>query len=240
MDGRKAINLIGISGRIESGKDTLARLIKCATFNYSTERALIQIKGFDSIKYWDIMKFATKLKQITCLLTGCTMEQLEDQEFKNSRMGPEWNTRIEISEDTYEIRGMTYREFMQKLATEGMRDKVHPNIHINGLFSSYHKPCGDADLEIGSILYNPSKWIITDVRFLNEAQAIVNHGGILIRISRGDVDDWRNARDLHPSEILLDNWSSKVKPWDYYIKNTGTLEDLYKEAYKIVETFKLA
>ena len=30
----------------------------------------------------EIKKFADKLKDIVCLLIGCTREQLEDQEFK--------------------------------------------------------------------------------------------------------------------------------------------------------------
>lgn len=39
---------------------------------------------------WKIKKFADKLKDIVCLLIGCTREQLESQEFKSSPLGNEW------------------------------------------------------------------------------------------------------------------------------------------------------
>jgi hypothetical protein len=60
-------------------------------------------------------------------------------------------------------------------------------------------------------------WIITDTRFPNEAQAIKDAGGIIIRVTRpgiGPVND-------HPSETGLNQWK-----FDYEIQNDGTLENL--------------
>lgn len=59
--------------------------------------------------------------------------------------------------------------------------------------------------------------IITDLRFPNEAQAIKDLGGLLVRIDRpGQV------AGTDPAEVSLDSWTD----WDKIINNSGTLNDL--------------
>ena len=62
-------------------------------------------------------------------------------------------------------------------------------------------------------------WIITDVRFPNEAQAIKEREGLIIRVVRNSVA--ADKVNLHPSETALDDY--KV---DQIITNDGTLEEL--------------
>ena len=45
-------------------------------------------------------------------------------------------------------------------------------------------------------------WVITDVRFNNEAEAIKERGGLLIRVNRPDA----NSSDTHISETELDEY----------------------------------
>jgi len=104
------MSIIGISGRIGSGKDTVGEIIK---------KLCLTNKGPE----FEIKKFAGKLKTIASLLTGIPIEKWEDQEFKNLEMPEGWN--------------MTYRTFLQKLGTEGMRIGVHENVWCNALFSDY-------------------------------------------------------------------------------------------------------
>lgn len=64
------------------------------------------------------------------------------------------------------------------------------------------------------------RYVISDVRFPNEADYIKARGGILIRISRpgtGPVND-------HPSETALDGTTA-----DFYIVNDGTLPELHSK-----------
>jgi hypothetical protein len=61
--------LIGISGKIGVGKDTIGTII---------QGLLLTNKNQSS----DIKKFAGKLKQTASLLTGVPVEKFEDQEFK--------------------------------------------------------------------------------------------------------------------------------------------------------------
>lgn len=99
INGNSKINLIGISGKLQSGKDLTANII----------RYLIQQKRIgevhtwenwidwtyqDDLEYkgdWQIKKFAYKVKQILSLLTGITVEAFEKEEVKNGYLGKEWN-----------------------------------------------------------------------------------------------------------------------------------------------------
>ena len=62
--------LIAISGRKQSGKNTVAKIINQLTNNKYEEKC-----------------FADKLKDIICILINCTREQLEDESFKNTELG---------------------------------------------------------------------------------------------------------------------------------------------------------
>ena len=168
--------IIGISGKIGSGKDSLADLI--IKHNNQFEKK----------------SYAYKLKKIGSLLTGTEESLWFTQEGKNIYL-PEWN--------------MTIGRFQQLLGTEAMRVGLHPNTWIISLF---------ADLK------EDSKWVITDVRFKNEAYAVKERGGFLIRIE-GDPAKVRanSTRDMsHPSETDLDDFTG----WDSIYKNVGTLANL--------------
>lgn len=89
--------IISISGKINSGKDTIGKILQILLNNphLNNEGVLSFLKkdiNFDSPYYknWQIKKFADKLKDIVCILLSCTREQLEDREFKEKELGEEW------------------------------------------------------------------------------------------------------------------------------------------------------
>lgn len=166
--------IIGISGKIGSGKDTVASIIQYLTSKHTGIHILKELKPFSNImsykqysegfkthnyveSSWEIKKFAAKLKQIVSLLTGCTVEDLEDQGFKNKPLGEEWDKFISMKpisvysietpldqirpensigiETKYEV--LTYRTLLQKLGTDIMRDQIHQNVWVNALFADY-------------------------------------------------------------------------------------------------------
>jgi len=59
--------------------------------------------------------------------------------------------------------------------------------------------------------------IITDLRFPNEARAIVEYDGLLVKINRDGL-----PQGTDPAEVDLDDWEN----WDYVVANNGTLQDL--------------
>lgn len=232
--------IIGINGKIGSGKDTVGKIIQWLT-KPEPDGQYIGFQTYDDytlekLSPFKIKKFAGKLKQIASLLTGIDVEKFEDQDFKKLDMTPEW--------------GMTYREFLQKLGTEAMRNGLHTNVWVNALFADY-KPFGktfkDVSPVTGVVTFDTvgihPNWIITDMRFPNEMEAVLEKGGITIRVVRPKVeslvDKMRPYSDSvhygipmpeeHPSEIALDGHTMH-----YEIINNGTIEDLVEKVREVL------
>jgi hypothetical protein len=230
--------IIGINGKMGSGKDTAGSIIQYLTL--CKEHNIIDLSYDEFVNstgwlpYWEIKKFAGKLKQIASLLTGIPVEKFEDQEFKKVILGEEWGTvrhnplnNIEPFAKFQFNELMSVREFLQRLGTEAMRDGLHTNIWVNALFADYiSKPefLGSAYEESGKTEIYPN-WIITDMRFENELEAVVKHKGITIRVVRPG----RTLTGTHPSETSLDGFIMH-----YEIINDGTIEDLVEKVREIL------
>ena len=222
----KTPHIIGISGKIGTGKYTVAKLINIICKNPDFSDATVEHfyhNGKFISNTWDVKKFAGKLKHIASILTGIPEYKFEDQEFKKALLGPEWgntstNTPLNSIEPFKDIEFnnlMSVREFLQKLGTEAMRKGLHDNTWVNALFASY---------------YSGSRWIITDVRFENEADAIRSRKGLLIRMVRNNAE----VNSDHPSEIGLDKYE-----FDVYLINNGTLQDLIPKVRELVNLYEL-
>lgn len=93
--------IIGISGKIGSGKDTIGKIIQYLVWRNAFKEEILTEQGEKNFELyrnsltpddssWQIKKFADKLKETICLWTGCTREQLEDADFKDSEIGEDW------------------------------------------------------------------------------------------------------------------------------------------------------
>jgi dephospho-CoA kinase len=173
--------IIGVSGKIGSGKDVIGLCVK---------------NDYD----YTVIKFADKIKQIACLMTNTPMDLQTSQRGKASMLD-DW--------------GMTVREFQQKLGTDAVRDGLHKDSWVLATLSHY-KPN-----------YN---WVVTDTRFINEAQRIQKLGGINIRVERPNNPFPESS---HPSEKELDNYI-----FDYTVINDGSIDDLYKKIHSIMSFIK--
>jgi len=209
------MSIIGISGKIGSGKDLSGQIINyLSTVDHPSfiefrARHVYSSQLLGNPKY-EYKKFADKIKDTLCLWLGCTREQLENRKYKEASLGPEWDD-------------LTPRKILQLLGTEYGRKIIHPNIWVNSLFSDYKEN---------------SNWIITDVRFPNEVEGIKNRGGKVFRIERSIAlrSHYRSEDDLlvngtvedihkynHTSETSLDGY----KHFDDVLTNSGSLEKLY-------------
>lgn len=134
-------------------------------------------------------------------------------------------TQIEsIAELVSEI--LTPRKLLQLLGTECGRNIIHPNIWVNALMKDYvpeKEYIGHGDYTE----WEPS-WIITDVRFPNEAAAIKSKGGIIIRINRNKrtSDRWQ---EFYPAIRVLDpdGWNRQNYQFSWF-EEYITLEE-YKD-----------
>ena len=210
------------------------------------------IEGHHNSKF-EIKKFAGKLKQIASLLTGIPVEKFEDQEFKKTYLEEEWGTvrsnpmnAIPIFEDVGFNELMSIREFLQKLGTEAIRDGLHPNAWVNALFADYKSKRellqadgtwieSDTDEVDFAVSIKYPNWIITDMRFPNELEAVEEREGITIRVHRDLYDGKaRISKNLHPSETAIDD-----AKFDYEIINDGSMEDLIEKVRQILITEKI-
>lgn len=102
-------------------------------------------------------------------------------------------------------RGKEYpevRRFLQVLGTEGGREHLGENVWV--------------DPVMRQVQSQPGLYVITDVRFPNEFDAISEAGGFLIKLTREG-----SGTGKHSSETALDG-----ARWDRIIQNDGTINDL--------------
>ena len=243
-------SLIGISGKMGSGKDTLSIVL-----NYLADK-----DAPDSIGRWDQSvedfvyknkKYSEKLKYMVCFLIGCSRSDLEDRDFKEKHLGEDWivhwykdnKGRKSLTKTALEAVNhpdaatigqdmLTPRKLLQLIGTEAGRQIIHPNIWVSALFADYKKIAYNWDCDGNTTVEGYPNWIITDVRFTNEAQAIKDRGGILIRINRHQyLENGLGIRkDEHLSETALDDYDG----FDYVIENNSdSVADLVEQVKQL-------
>ncbi len=217
--------ILGISGFAGSGKDTIG--------DY-----LVSQHGWSGK-----MSFARNLKDMCKAVFNLTEHQVSDHDGKkfifpqpikfadthvnlllawmcrtHETSGFTKEHRAEILQMLSDSRGRVFRtprEIMQFVGTDFCRTII-PTYHI--------------DIIKQKLLANEGNWIITDVRFPNEAETLQLLSGLIIRVERpGLVVSEEVIR--HPSETALSDWK-----FDAVILNdVERVEDLYLKVDKFLE-----
>lgn len=144
--------LIGIGGKIGSGKDLLGELI---------------VKDDPSFK---IKKFGENLKRVCQIVTG--FDDQWSQDGKSTYL-PEWDK--------------TVREIQQIVGTDLFRRHLNNDTWIISLLSKFSYQ---------------DNWVITDVRFPNEINSILDRGGKVVYIDRPNNP---YPKSNHISELSFSN-----------------------------------
>ncbi len=112
----------------------------------------------------------------------------------------------------------TPRQLFQIFGTDIMRNIMSPLLGLEDTLWVYR-------FEVWYERNKEKNIACCDVRFINEANAIKDLGGILIRIDRNTQDN-----DYHISEQLI-----KDIPVDYVLENNGTKEEFYEKIKLLME-----
>ena len=202
--------IIGVSGKAQSGKDTVSKMIVYTIWYYNCSQRLqpFSLEHYNNtyekfgdvidFTYWYKTSFANKLKQCLSDILDVSISKFEDNEFKKSEV--EWL-------------GITVRELLQKFGT-AIRNEVSDDFWVKACLNNLEK---DDD------------YLITDVRFKSEAKGIKDLEGIIVRVNREGA-----GAGNHISEIDLDDYS-----FDYVINNDGSMEDLLLKVNEFCIAYKL-
>jgi len=150
--------------------------------------------------FWTPCAFAGELKAIAKRLWDLSEDQVNGSIQEKERVDPRW--------------GCSPRHLLQTLGTEAGR-AAHPETWIRFLLQQIAQKDQPVDF------HHPPRagWVVTDVRFPNEASAIRKHGGVIWRVER---DGGTGHYTDHASETSID----LIVP-DRIILNDGTLDDLW-------------
>jgi len=196
--------IIGMSGRMSSGKDSVG-----AEF---VNRELGERYAFaDSLKEMCIDAFGLDPK----LTFGTQDDKLTLTKSRWDTISLPASKRIEYRDKAIdpEKEFLSIREILQIMGTDIMRS-FDDNVWINLTFAKIEK-----------YAVRPYS-VITDVRFKNEAKAIEEAGGMVIRLRRNETQE-----SAHPSELEMDSY-----PFKHIIDNRSmTMEEQFLKTLEIID-----
>lgn len=196
----RSANLVAITGKAGSGKSEL-------------------VKTFLKEGYTPL-KFASSLKDLVSMLLNVDREFIELNKDNCSAyvinyevLASELDLRLaDITAIRESNKFETIREILQFIGTDIIRKHV-PTWHVDRLTKK---------------ITPGVNYCIDDLRFLNEADTISKHGGVIIRIVRDNRPTMAYGI-THVSELEQDKIAS-----DYTILNEGTITELEKKACTIL------
>lgn len=205
--------LIGIAGRLNSGKDAAGNMVRYLT-DFSSNNAGLEVNDYmtklenNNIgcnSDYTIKKYADHLKQICADLLGIRKEAFESREFKDSFLPEKWSKFIYRSLDNNYAKMFPSKEECITFASERQiiagkmpinwefeEKKMTPRLLLQlmgtdgGRMSVHDNIWVNASFASWDSKLN-QRWIFTDVRFPNEVAGIKERGGIVINILRDHI-----------------------------------------------------
>lgn len=222
--------IIGLVGEKNHGKTESAKMIQALLLGVDDYDTYSKMQLLLASNY-NIVNFADELKSMVSVILGCSIDKLEERDFKeNFAFNPRTKELLRV-DDMFHV-GFVYtdadkydeaitfngsanfehyvlvRTMLQYIGTNVMRNKVDRNYWIK-------------ILQLHMLRNYDSSFIVGDIRFQNETDCVTELGGITIKIVRSNVT---NNNISHQSE-------SEVKSikTDFVVENDGTLIDLFNK-----------
>jgi hypothetical protein len=245
---QKNTNIIGVSGKGNSGKDTVAKFI-ISNFNYVNISFADPIKRFVSDIFdmpdknlWGPSEFRSiKDKRYPRIIPSFDVGDA----FEAARYGLEDPGKIEYisARDCLQTIGESVRRlYKDAWADYGIKvaqlllEGEEPEFVRKWVYSPEHGLEKLGKSQSGNQLVNYFNGVvISDARYINELEKIRSNGGLLIRVSRS-LGGLTGEASQHPSEIEMDELQDDY--FDFVINNNGSLDELYSNIEKIFYTLK--
>ena len=211
--GDKAPLVVGVCGNMGCGKDTGVEFF---TDNYYT----------DSVRCTKLA-FADPIREIGKIF-GFTPIQMSDRTLKET-VDERW--------------GISPRKFMQLVGTEMFRNNLREDVWIQLAKNRIAELSMPYKIEIGVPrgIYGKRRIIfVTDVRFPNEAAAIKDIGGIIVKVTRPGFS--KSGENLHPSEkfinempcdCIIENKADNAQEWQWTFAKWLTIHLKHDAFYDI-------
>lgn len=223
--------LIGMLGKARCGKDTVAQMIRGARPHVSCVAFAKPMKDFCKLVYdWSDDHVYGHLKDVPDERYPRPCKECNGAGYVRT---PTVTGHLAgCSEcDGSGVTYLTPREALQKLGTEWGRDNYDRTwIDLafrtaNELFGAVRIVSGQKSSGPGcSVIERTMRVVITDCRFLNEAQAVKEAGGAIIRITRPSTEESKAVR-AHASEEDQDS-DAIAEFVDYELMNDTGLDRL--------------
>ena len=185
--------IIILSGKKQSGKSS-------ASFRLANDHSFAQIAYADQLKEFSVQL----LHQMDCVVS---YEHFEKEELKNEFIYDIEGKKFLFTTKNRNSVPMTYRQFIQRVGTEAIRDNIHDGVWIIPVKKF-----------IREAFTNPSQRyrgvVISDARFLNEIEDIKKYCKVFgdraevttVEIIRPNV----KHTDQHSSETSLKNYKFDI------------------------------
>lgn len=150
------------------------------------------------------LAFAEPLKEAAKIIYGFTNEQVYG----------------DLKEVIDEFWNETPRQVLQTAGTNALRNHHRQDIWV---MATKRK-----------LIKEPNtNWVISDVRFINEAEMIKSLGGFVIRVDANFPGQQHIKTGNHASEIGMLSYEN----WDWILQNNSTIKDYYKNIDEMIEFF---
>lgn len=227
--------LFAISGVKGSGKDSVTDMLQ---YCLSVPKAFRQYWFYKHFRKWIKPKykklaFADPLKKMLSDLLSISLDKFYNRDFKegciiniptleSSWLG--WIDRKTLSDSKFNKMvkqldpslteaNLTLRQLLQYFGTEIMQKYFGKQVWVN------------------ATLRDRSEYkIISDLRFIEEYNAIKEHKGIIIYIDRPGYQFGQHASEKEMKELY------EHGKYDYIIKNNGSLEELFNKIKDLVNS----
>ena len=150
------------------------------------------------------LSFAGKLKEVICDVFCIDPVVFDDRTLKNAPM--------------LALGGKSPREVAQFLGTEAFR-AIRSEVWVDYAMKQARR-----------YMSQGISVIFTDVRFLNEAQAIASYGGQIVYLERDSVEVYN-----HASETAIDDIKTRFA--NFWLTNNGPMNELASNVKKLASDF---